>query len=116
MKNIISIIVLAAACMLIQGFTPWWSSLIVIALFTALMNISPLRALLFGVIVLFLLWFCYASYLDNQNGGILSSKMSVLFQGLSSMQLLLVTGILGGAMGGFSALTGSLFRRAFIRR
>lgn len=115
MKNLVSILVLAAACILIQKFTPWWTSLIVIGMFTAIMNIPPLRAFLSGLIVLFLIWFGYAFYLDNQNAGLLSAKIGVLFQGLSSIQLLIVTGFLGGIIGGLSALTGSLFRRAFIK-
>lgn len=113
MKNIISLLVLAIACILIQSFTPWWSSLIIIGLFTAIMNTPPIKALLFGAIILFVIWFVYAFYLNHQNDGILSTRVGVLFQGLSGFNLVLITGILGAIIGGLSALTGSLFRRAF---
>lgn len=113
MKNIISLLVLAIACILIQSFTPWWSSLIIIGLFTAIMNTPPIKALIFGAFILFAIWFAYAFYLNHQNDGILSERVGVLFQGLTGFKLVLLTGIIGALTGGLSALTGSLFRRAF---
>jgi len=113
MKNIISLLVLAIACILVQNFTPWWSSLVIIGLFTAIMNIPPFRALFFGALILFLIWVSYAFYLNHQNDGILSAKVGILFQGLTGFKLILVTGIIAAITGGLSALTGSLFRRAF---
>ncbi len=112
MKNIISLLVLAIACILIQNYTPWWSSLIIIGLFTAIMNIPPVKALIFGAIILFVIWFTYAFYLNHQNEGILSARVGVLFQGVGGFNLIIISGIIGAIIGGLSALTGSLFRRA----
>ncbi len=113
MKNLIRIIIIAAACLLVQKFLPWWSGLIVIALFTLIMKIAPLKAVAFGGGILGSIWLIYAMILNFGNMGIMAGRIGELFKGVSSTQLLIITGVLGTFLGGLAALTGSLFARVF---
>jgi len=63
-----------------------------------------------GLLAGFLLWAGMALYANTMNVGLLAEKMGQLFQGLSVNQLFLVTGLIGGLLIAFGALTGSLAR------
>lgn len=115
MKNLITIIVISASCLLVQQYLPWWTALIVIALFSALMKIKPSKASLFGSFILGTMWLFYAMYLNFTNNGIIANRIGELFKGLSPAQLISFTGFLGVLMGGLSGLTGSLFVKAMIK-
>lgn len=116
MKNLISLVVIAAACLLVQKFLPWWSGLIVIALFTAIMGVKPGKAVAFGAGILACIWLGYAMLLNFGNQGVLAAKIGEIFKGVSTAQLLGITFFLGGLLGGLAALTGSLFRRMISRK
>ncbi len=47
------------------------------------------------------------------NMELLSTKMGELFGGFKPMQLLYATSLIGGLLGGFGGMTGSLFRQIF---
>ena len=92
-------------------YLPWWS--IAFAGFGVALLIpqKPLLAFLSGFVALFLLWGALAFWIDQQNQGILSRKVSQLFplQG-SSLLLILITALLGALVAGLGALTGSFVR------
>jgi hypothetical protein len=96
----------------VQLILPWWGILPVCALIgflTAPINHSPFLA---GFIALFIVWAGYAGFIDYQNESILSARVIRLFPvPHHSFVLLLLTGILGGLMGGMSTLTGHTLRR-----
>ena len=68
-----------------------------------------------GFLAALLLWGGYAAWLDIANKGVLSGKMGEVFQ-LGGSYLVFLTGILGGMLGGFGALTGALARKMFEQR
>ncbi|MCB0845474.1 MAG: hypothetical protein KDE26_19630, partial [Bacteroidetes bacterium] len=78
----------------------------------------PARAFLAGFLALFLLWGGLAYGLDSANTSIMSEKISQII--LSGAQppisgayvMLLVTGLMGGLIGGFSTMTGNLLGEA----
>lgn len=113
MKNLLRIVIIAAACLLVQKFLPWWSSLLVIALFTIIMKIDPMKAVAFGGGILGCIWVGYAMILNFGNMGIMAGKIGELFKGISTVNLLTITGLLGTFLGGIAGLTGSLFRKIF---
>lgn len=114
MKNIlIQFILTAIITWLAQLFLPWWS-LVIIAGIIALFFTHKYGATSFfvGFLSVGLVWFLAAfmatNGVDNQ---ILPAKMGELFGGLSRMSLILTTAAIGGIMGGFGALTGSLGKK-----
>jgi len=93
---------------------PWWSLVPVAALAGWLFPLSAGKNFAFAFAAGLLLWLTNAFLLDAANGGLLSAKVGVLFQGLKSGYLLLLTGIFGGILAAFGAMTGRLARGAFV--
>ena len=109
-------LLVALAASLAQFYFPWWSILIsagLIGFLTAPVNHSPFWS---GFLGLFLSWVLVAAWINIQNESLLSSRVVQLFPLANSVVLLiLVTGILGGLLGGFASWTGDSFRRIWIR-
>lgn len=64
-----------------------------------------------GFISLFVQWTLYAAYLDFRNNGILSERIIKLFPlPHYSLVLILVTGLIGGFLMGFTVLSGNRVR------
>ncbi|MCF6351481.1 MAG: hypothetical protein L3J06_00575 [Cyclobacteriaceae bacterium] len=94
---------------LAQFFMPWWGAMVAAALATIIVYGKGFPSFLAGFIGLGGLWFILAQRLDSANQSLLSSKVAALLELGSSMQLILVTVLIGALIGGFSSLTGSLF-------
>lgn len=110
MKNfLISILLLIVLGWLVQSFFPWWTIAIVAAIVGFLINHSNgLWSYLSGFVAVALLWGVYAGYLDASNNHLLATKMGNLFGSLSSVNMILLTSLIGGIVGGFGMLTGYL--------
>ncbi len=113
LKGILQIILTIIAGYFVQLFLPFWSMAVaagIIALFFIYKN--SLSSFAAGFLAAFLLWCAYAVFLDSENSGILSGKLGELFS-VSRDYLPYATGIIGGLIGGFGALTGALARKLF---
>ena len=111
----ISAIVLTAFLAFVTGvFTvlPWWSFAITSLIVALAIHLRPGRAFLAGFLGLFLLWAGIALFKDAANEHLLSVKVAqILPLGGSYLVLIVVTGIVGGLVSGFAALSGSYLRR-----
>jgi hypothetical protein len=111
MKFIGAVLLTALLAYVTGLFLPWWG--IAIAAFVVAI-IIPLRAgisFIAGFLGVFLLWAGLAFWFDAGNEGILSGKIAnILPLGGNSMLLVLVTGFVGGLVGGFAAFTGKQLR------
>jgi len=85
---------------------PWWSLAPIALLVGWFFARSAWAAFFGGFLGGFLLWYATAWFEDSSNGGLLSAKVGQLFMGVEALQLLLVTGGLGGLIGALGALTG----------
>ena len=110
MKFLTGILGIIVAGFIVQSFFAWWSIAIVAAFFGAFMNVSNTKSYLLGFLGVSLLWGTYAAFLNAGNDGILATKIGTLFGGLSPLALIATTAVLGGIVGGFSALTGKMGR------
>ncbi|MEI6947733.1 hypothetical protein V9K67_11110 [Paraflavisolibacter sp. H34] len=110
MIKIIPAILLIALLSFFAGlYFPWWSLAPVAFAVALLLRPAPLWAFVSGFAGVFLLWSILAGWIDAQNDSLLSRKVAQLFSlGPSSLLLILVTALVGGLVGGFAALTGSL--------
>lgn len=96
---------------ILLNFLPWWIIGAVAAIAALVFRTNPVLSFLAGFLGIALLWGLYAGYLDEQNESILSSQLGQIFKGLSSMGLIFTTALIGGLVGGLSAMSGSLLRK-----
>ena len=77
-------------------------------LVSALIHQRPFISFLSGFLGLFLLWSILSFYISVSNDHILAHRISLLIlKNDSPFLLVLTTGIIGGVVAGFAALTGS---------
>lgn len=96
-----------AACL----YFPWWSIAIVCFVVAALIQQRPGIAFLTGLLSLFCLWAGLSFWISNNNQHILAHKISLLILKQDNPYMLIgVTGLIGGIVAAFAALTGSLIR------
>jgi hypothetical protein len=113
MKKLLFALVLTfVAGNVLRFFLPWWSIVFAGAL-AGWFWPAPGRVFLGAFLGGLLLWGGYACYADIQNVGILSDRIGQLFKGLSSWQLIAVTGLLGGIPAGLGALCSAFARQLF---
>ena len=86
---------------------PWWVVAVIafaIALGTSLKTGG--HAFVAGFVGVGMVWFLLPSWTYFSTGGILSTKVSVLLKLPSPILLIGITGLVGGLVGGFSAMSG----------
>jgi len=105
-------IILTALLSFISGlFLPWWGIAIAALAVAAIVHQKAGKAFLAGLLGVFLLWAGLAWWIDMKNNSVLSQKIaSILPLGGNSIALIAVTGLIGGLVGGFAAITGSFLR------
>lgn len=115
MKFILSIILIIAFSFGLMYFLPlpWWSPAIVAALVGVQLRLSAFSSFLAGFLAGGLLWFGHASLINSANDGLLLGKISAVLK-MSTTILWGAVFVLGALLSGFGAMTGSLFRTAFI--
>ena len=111
MKFLVAIILTGLLAFISGLFLPWWCMAVTALLVALLVHQKAGKAFLSGFLGLFLLWAALAWWIDLKNNGILSVKIaSILPLGGSSILLILVTGLIGGLVAGFAAMSGSFLR------
>lgn len=104
--------ILTALLAFISGlFLPWWGVAVTSLLVAILVHQKAGKAYLSGFLGLFLLWGGLAFWINMQNDNVLSKKIAAILPlGGNSMYLILATGLVGGLVAGFAAMTGSFLR------
>ncbi len=113
MKFITAIILTALTGFIagILSFSPWWGFAITSFLVALLVHQKGGKAFLSGFLGIFLLWAGLAWWMDMKNNGILSHKIAqILPLNGNSLLLILITGVVGGLVAGFAAMSGSYLR------
>ena len=111
MKFIFAILLTTLLSFISGIFLPWWGIAIVAFLVELLINQGAGLSFLAGFLGVLLLWSGLAWWIDMKNNGILSERIAhVLPLGGNSFLLILVTGIVGGLVAGFAAMSGSFLR------
>ncbi len=113
----------------LQLFLPFWSVALAAFVVGLLMSqkrkkrlfgkdTSPARSFLAGFLAIFLLWGVTAWILDARNESLLSGQIyELIFQSTDlilqpGFVMVLLTGLIGGLLGGLSAMTGNLLGEA----
>ncbi|WP_425639540.1 hypothetical protein ACPUEN_07860 [Algoriphagus yeomjeoni] len=116
MKFLLFAFLTAVLVILFNPFLPYWSVMILIAIFAALSGNKGAEAFFAGGFGMGLAWLSQSIYISTFSGSSLPDKMGELMGFGSEMPLLAITGVLGFLLGAFSAWTGSLFRKLFKRK
>ena len=113
MRFITSIIVIAILSFIAGLYFPWWTIAIIAFGISILLPQKPAQAFIAGFMGVFLLWVILAAAINSSNAGILAARIGGLMGiGNSPSILIFVTGLVGGLVGGFSALSASyIFKR-----
>jgi len=106
MKFLFQILAVVIVCFLLQSFLPWWSMAVGSFAMGYLFNNGGSKSFLAGVLGVGLLWFTMSYYIDQTTHSILSEKVGKLLP----VNPFLLTALIGGLVGGLSALTGAWLR------
>ncbi|WPP50664.1 hypothetical protein [Catalinimonas niigatensis] len=115
MRFIFKIILIAGLSYLFELFLPWWSVVIAAFLVNLWMPSKGFVDFLSGFLGVGLLWLIYAWLIDSDTASVLSARIAQLFNMPNASFMIAITGLVGGIAGGFAALSGSQFRRIFIK-
>jgi hypothetical protein len=111
MRFLLSVSLILVFAFIAGLYLPWWSIALISFLVLLLIPQSIGISFLAGFISIFLLWAGLALIIDIKNESILSQKIAALFSlGEASFLLILITGLLGGLVSGFAAMSGSTLR------
>ncbi len=106
MNFIKQLLITALVCFLLQNFLPWWTMALGAAVIAFWLGNKSLVSFGAGFLAIALLWLGMAFFIDSTTGSILSSKVNRLLP----LNSFLLTAIIGGLVGGLSALTGALMK------
>lgn len=111
MKFLIAIVLTAVLGFASGLYFTWWAFAVTSVIVAIAIHQRAWKAFLSGFAGMFLLWGVLALFIDVNNNHLLSSKIAgVLMLGDSYVLLILITGLVGGLISGFAALTGSYAR------
>ncbi|HMR92902.1 MAG TPA: hypothetical protein PKC69_11325 [Chitinophagaceae bacterium] len=113
MKFLIALLLTAFLSFISGIYLPWWGIAIAALLSSLLVRQRSFPSFLAGFLGVFLLWVALSAWIDSKNNSILSARIGELLGvGDNSFLLILITGLAGGLVAGFAALTGSYLRTA----
>ena len=106
MRFAIQIFITAIICFMFQKLFPWWTMPIGAFLVGFVFSNTGFKSFLAGFIAVGLVWVGLVFYIDNATQSILTDKVSQLFP----INIFVLTGLIGGLLGGFASMTGSLLK------
>ena len=95
-------------------FLPWWMVALIAFVAALIYGGKPGKAFLSGFGAIFIAWSILALMKSIPNDNILAGRVVQLFPLPNNwIWVLVVTAVIGGIVGGMSAISGALMRRAF---
>jgi hypothetical protein len=109
MRFLIQVITIIILAFLLELFLPWWS--IALAALAAGIAVRSNANFLAGFLGIAILWLAKAWLIDSSAATPLIEKVARIFTLPNKSLLFLIMALLGGLVGGFAALTGSLLKK-----
>tara|TARA_R110002096_G_scaffold183757_21_gene362030 strand:- start:8277 stop:8633 length:357 start_codon:yes stop_codon:yes gene_type:complete len=97
------------AAYLVNLFLPWWSVAILGLILGFTFKLKPLASFGWGFLALLILWSGQALFINIGNDGIMAGRIAEMLGVQSPLLMVLLTGVIGGVVGGLSTLCGSLW-------
>jgi hypothetical protein len=99
---------------LASGFVfTWWVGAIIAFVAAIIAGKTPGRSFLSGFLAIALAWMLLALFKSIPNDHILAGRVAAMVQLPGWIWVLIVTCLIGGLVGGFSALSGLFIKHAF---
>ena len=96
---------------------PWWFLALIAFFISVLLPTNDIGAFIGGFLAIGLLWLVLAWKIDVETDSILSQKIANLFPvGGEPTTLVIISGAIGGLVGGFSSLSGNLLRKIWMKK
>jgi energy-coupling factor transporter transmembrane protein EcfT len=112
-RFLLTFLLVSLAVFILGVFLPYWALMILVSILVFFIGARPGTAFLSSGLAFGLTWFLMAIYISMQTGSELPFQVATLMGIKNDNLLWFGTGILGMILGGFSGLTGSLFKRLF---
>ncbi len=106
MKFIVHLIATLIICFTLQSFLPWWTMAVGSFAVAYVAGNKGFPSFAAGFLGVGLLWLGFAFYMDVLTHSILTEKINRLLP----INSFILTLLIGGLVGGFASLTGSLIR------
>jgi hypothetical protein len=106
MKFLLQTLITIIGCFIIQYFLPWWTMALMALIVGFIFHNSGTTSFAAGFFGAGLLWLGMAYYMDATTQSILTEKVNKLFP----LNVFIMMAVIGGFVGGFAALTGTLMR------
>ncbi len=106
MKFLIQTSATIVGCFIVQYFLPWWTLAIVAFALGYYFNNKGFISFIAGFVGVGILWLAMAYYIDSTTLSIISTKVGKLFP----LNIFVLMTLVGGLVGGFAALTGTLVK------
>lgn len=116
MKATLIALLTCLTVLLVGKIAPYWVLMVLVGFWSLIINPRPWTAFFSGGLAFGLSWFVLTIWISIQSESALPSQMADLMGVKNDNLLWLATAVLGFLIGGFSAMTGSLFRRVTERR
>ena len=110
MKFLIQIALTILLSYIAEQWLPWWTVSICAAVVAMGLTLNKITAFLGGFTAISLLWMIVATLIDVRTNAILSAKIAPLLGLRNGTLLILLTGLVGGMVGGLGALSGQQLR------
>lgn len=111
MKFFLRLILIGFFSYFLSFIAPWWIITIIGFSFGLLLPGLSFIVFISGFLGVGIIWMGYAWKLDSENDSRFSMMIGEMLIMNDPMLLVVLVGIVGGLCGGFSAMTGSLFRQ-----
>lgn len=117
MSKFFGLFILVALVVYFVGvYFPFWVIMILVALVAYLVGASPGNSFFAAGLSFGLVWLSLSIWISIDSGSDLPLKMAELMSLSNDNLLWFATGLIGLIIGGFSGLTGSLFRKVLEKR
>jgi hypothetical protein len=116
MKFLIQVVLTISLSYVAEQCLPWWTIGICAAVVAMGLHLNRITAFWGGFTAIGLLWMIVATLIDVHTNGILSTKITPLLGFQSPTLLILLTGLVGGLVGGLGALSGQQIRTLFTQQ
>lgn len=117
MNKTIIIIIVFLLSGLLSYYIDWKMSALIPFLFAGVYPQSTaFKSFSLYFMIIFVLWFSYSLWIDRSNQAILSQKIAPILKLPNTFALLFATSMIGGLLGGLSALSGYFLQNLFKRK
>jgi hypothetical protein len=110
MRKAFVLLIVISTLLSFRQFLPWWYFTVPCFFLGFFASKSAWSAFLFGFLLVFILWIYFLLYYDFSSKGTLAEKITLLLHFPNKQLLFLMTGFVGGTLGGTSALIGLIFQ------